>query len=66
MARRKVSVKALADLIREGRRRRLEASGLPFTELPRKVASPGGLRLSVAETMRQMRQTRLQAAGEPW
>jgi hypothetical protein len=46
----------LADLLRERRRRRLEASGEPFDELD--WASPGlppGTRLSASETLRLAR-----------
>jgi hypothetical protein len=57
----------LANLIRERRRRRLEAAGAPYYEAPRSVQQPGARRLSVAETLRQIRQARAQltAAGEP-
>jgi hypothetical protein len=41
-----------AELIRERRRRRLEAAGLPYNELPwDTVALPPGRRLSIAETV---------------
>jgi hypothetical protein len=53
----------LANLIRERRRRRLEAAGEPYYESPRLVPSAGARRLSVAETLRQIRQTRLLAAS---
>ena len=47
----------VADLIRERRRRRFEASGQPFKDEPRAVAPPGsGRRLSIAETLRRGRQ----------
>jgi hypothetical protein len=49
----------LADLLRERRRRRLEASGQPVYESARPVAVPGG-RLSVAETLRALRQIRVE------
>ena len=43
----------LADLLRDRRRRRLEASGQPFEEPPPRVAPPGPVRyLSVPQTMR--------------
>jgi len=51
----------LANLIRERRRRRLEAAGEPYDEPPKLVPSAGARRLSVAETLRQIRQTGLQA-----
>jgi hypothetical protein len=49
----------LANLIRERRRRRLEASGERFEELPEspmRVAPRPGRRLSYAETLRHARQ----------
>ena len=47
----------LAILIRERRRRRLEASGEPFEELPSlQVSLAPGKRLSYAETLRMVRQ----------
>jgi hypothetical protein len=43
----------LAELIRERRRRRLEAAGQPYEELPwHPVELPPGRRLSIAETVR--------------
>jgi len=52
----------LADLIRDRRRRRLEASGQPFDDLVPETMStaPGNRRLSVAETLRMCRQRRLE------
>jgi hypothetical protein len=50
----------LADLLRDRRRRRLEASGQPFEDLAPETMStaPGSMRLSVAETLRMCRQRR--------
>ena len=43
----------LADLLRDRRRRRLEASGEPFEDLPLEGVAPGPVRyLSVPETLR--------------
>jgi hypothetical protein len=52
----------LADLIRDRRRRRLEASGQPFDDLVSETMSPapGGRCLSVAEMLRMCRQRRLE------
>jgi hypothetical protein len=44
-----------AELLRERRRRRLEASGEPFEELMQPIVTPPGRRLSVAETLRLCR-----------
>jgi hypothetical protein len=52
----------IADLLRERRRRRMEAAGLPFKDLPRALPLPGARRLSVAETLRDIRRTRYRAA----
>jgi hypothetical protein len=52
-----------ADLLRERRRRRLEAAGLPYEERPKPVLHAGVRTLSIAETLRQIRQTRLKAAS---
>ena len=49
----------LADLIRERRRRRLEAAGLPFEELPQLPPDYDGRRLSIAEILRARRAQRL-------
>ena len=47
----------IADLLRERRRRRLEASGQPFEDAPRETVYAGpGRRLSIAETLRLGRQ----------
>jgi hypothetical protein len=51
-----------ADLLRERRRRRMEAAGIPFVDLSRAPALHGARRLSVAETLRDIRRTRYQAA----
>jgi len=46
----------VADLLRERRRRRCEASGEPFEELPPlRVSLAPGKRLSIAETLRMAR-----------
>jgi hypothetical protein len=52
----------LAELIRERRRRRLEAAGLPFQERPPLPADYCGRRLSIAETLRATRAQRLMEA----
>jgi hypothetical protein len=52
----------LADLIRERRRRRLEASGEPFENRPL-VSVASGRVLSVAQTLRLRRQERWQRAA---
>jgi len=53
---------SVADIIRERRRRRLEASGEPFEDLPpARVSAAPGRYLSIAETIRLCRQRRLQA-----
>ena len=49
----------LAELIRERRRRRLEAAGLPFQEPPPLPPDYCGRRLSIAETLRARREERL-------
>jgi hypothetical protein len=50
-----------ADLIRERRRRRLEAGGQPFVDRPRWTdATIPGRRLSAAETLRLCRQYRVE------
>jgi hypothetical protein len=51
----------LADLIRERRRRRVEAAGLPFQERPPLPREYHGRRLSIAETIRARREDRLAA-----
>jgi hypothetical protein len=51
----------VADMLRERRRRRLEASGQPVYESVRPVAVPGGRRLSIAEILRALRQKRFEA-----
>ena len=53
----------LAELIRERRRRRLEAAGLPFQEPPPLPADYCGRRLSIAETLRARREERLMQAA---
>ena len=53
----------LADLIRERRRRRLEAAGLPFQEPPPLPPNCYGRRLSIAETLRARREERLMQAA---
>ena len=53
----------LADLIRERRRRRLEAAGLPFQEPPPLPPNCYGRRLSIAETLRARREERLMEAA---
>ena len=46
-----------ADIIRERRRRRLEAAGLPFDDLDwKRITAATGPRLSIAETLRMGRQ----------
>jgi hypothetical protein len=52
-----VASQRAAELIRERRRRRLEAAGQPYDELPwHTVALLPGRRLSIAETIRLGRQ----------
>ena len=54
----------VADLLRERRRRRLEANGEPFEDEPRERASLGpGRRLSIAETLRRRRQRAYERNG---
>jgi len=55
-----------ADILRERRRRRLEAEGLAFEEpTPIQFTSGAGRRLSVAEILRQRRDNRLRSnSGE--
>jgi hypothetical protein len=54
----------LAEMIRERRRRRLEAAGLPFHESPPLVQSDYyGPVLSIAETLRAVRDQRLRLAA---
>ena len=48
-----------AEMIRERRRRRLEAAGLPFHEPPPLPSDYHGRRLSIAETLRARREERL-------
>jgi hypothetical protein len=48
----------VVEMIRERRRRRLEAAGLPFPELP-PMSSDNGPRLGIAETLRAVRDRRL-------
>jgi hypothetical protein len=51
----------IVDLLRERRRRRLEASGLPFEERPRRSEVPASSpRLSAAETLRRCGQYRVE------
>jgi hypothetical protein len=60
---------ALAEMIRERRRRRLEAAGLPFHESPPLVQSDyNGTTLGIAETLRAVRDQRLRLAApdETW
>jgi len=53
---------SVADIIRERRRRRLEASGEPFEDWPpASVCAAPGRHPSIAETIRLCRQRRLQA-----
>jgi hypothetical protein len=52
-------VRRAADILRERRRRRLEAAGQPFEETRPEVASPGSGYLSIAETIRERRRMRL-------
>ena len=53
----------LAELIRDRRRRRLEAAGLPFQEPPPLPPNCYGRRLSIAETLRARREERLMQAA---
>jgi hypothetical protein len=53
----------LAELIRERRRRRLEAAGLPFQEPPPMPADYCGRCLSIAEILRAQREERLMNAA---
>jgi len=57
----------LADLIRDRRRRRAEASGQPFEDLvaERVSSAPGNRCLSVAETLRMLRQQHLERSRSP-
>ena len=48
-----------AEMIRERRRRRLEAAGLPFEEPPQLPPDYDGRRLSIAEILRARRAQRL-------
>ena len=52
-----------AELIRERRRRRLEAAGLPFAELPPLPADYDGPPRGIAETIRAYREQRLSLLG---
>jgi hypothetical protein len=51
-----------AELIRESRRRRLEAEGLPFHEPPPLPSEYDGRRLSIAEALRAAREQRMMEA----
>jgi hypothetical protein len=53
----------IADLIRERRRQRLQAAGLPFQEPPPFPPDYHGRRLSIAETIRARREERLMDAA---
>ena len=53
----------LAELLRERRRRRLEAAGLPFQEPPPLPPDCYGRRWSIAETLRARREERLMQAA---
>ena len=53
----------LPDLIRERRRRRLEAAGLPFQEPPSLPPDYYWRHLSIAETIRARREQRLMDAA---
>jgi hypothetical protein len=53
----------IADLIRERRRQRLEAAGLPFQEPPPLPPDYHGRRLSIAETIHARREERLMDAA---
>jgi hypothetical protein len=53
----------IADLIRERRRQRLQAAGLPFREPRPLPADYHGRRLSIAETIRARRDERLMDAA---
>jgi hypothetical protein len=48
-----------AEMIRERRRRRLEAAGLPFQEPPPLPPDCDGRRWNIAETLRARREERL-------
>ena len=50
-----------ANLLRERRRRRLEASGQPFEETPRTPMLASGRCMSVSETLRCLRKERIAA-----
>ena len=52
-----------ASLLRERRRRRLEASGQPFLDVPRTPTLAPRKCMSVAETLRNRRRERLTAAA---
>ena len=52
----------LANLLREKRQRRLEAAGIPFDNSLLPDPRPDAPRMSVAETLHEIRQTRLRAA----
>jgi hypothetical protein len=55
---------SVAHLLRERRRRRLEASGQPFEEPPPlRVSLAPGKRLSIAETLRMRRQQAQECKG---
>ena len=53
----------VADLIRERRRQRLQAAGLPFREPRPLPADYHGRRVSIAETIRARREERLMDAA---
>jgi hypothetical protein len=57
-----VASQAVADLIRERRRRRLQAQGLPYEERSDQTIPPSGRCLSVAETLRLGRRLRRERA----
>jgi hypothetical protein len=55
----------IVELLRERRRRRLEASGQPFVDRPRWIEPISVPRLSAAETLRRCREQRvLEQAAE--
>jgi hypothetical protein len=54
----------LANMIRDRRRRRLEASGQPFEDMPYLAPTPGPYR-SYADTLRSLRQERLSRTSPP-
>jgi hypothetical protein len=53
------------ELLRERRRRRLEAAGQPFEELPSHTVTAPGPRLSIEQTLRLRRQMAHESAPQP-